>query len=418
LAKQNIKFLLDEYDTVVAVCTMKAAYSTASDIIYEKFLFESSDSDEKIDSELDLYLDTIYFHKDMHLSAVWQLKYLTECLDTFDPDAIFFSFDGSRGYDQPDETMTEKFFGMSMAEFEQADLPDMILENYDKALAKLAECMENEELYIMIADGENSYSVGADDYDLLSTANQPLRNMAYMAMSMVDPITMSTPEGRAKIRAAIENSGDAYCEYDGNYYRGINIRDYAAVELGKYSVKYYSYSEPMSSTVKIKEDEKYKMVDNIDPRFNVGSPIVVTLPIPNDDGTLTTSSLDKLEVKKSDLYTQLIMQFTDEKNVPIMITIPLTLKTPASGFADSNEDFDHTNIGNATVATLDEYSDNTEVEEAVRIQTETPKLYLLMKPSLPTTGGRGIGLYLGGGAAIMMLAAVMRRRKKRLEYEE
>jgi LPXTG-motif cell wall-anchored protein len=415
LAKQNIKFLLSEYDTVVAVCTMKMAATTTSDVTYEKFIFESSDSDEKIDSDLDVYLNTINFTTDMHLSAVWQLKYLGECLDTFNPDAIFFSFDGARGYDEPDEIMTEEIYGMTMSEYAKAKYPDPIFENYDKALEKLAECMETGELYIMIADGENQYSVVGDDYDMFSTANQIMRNMTYLAMSVVDPVTMSTAEGREKIKNMIEDSGEVECEYDGRYYRGINIRDYAAIELAKYSVEIYSYSKPISSTVKIKEDEKYKMVDKVDPRFEVGTP-VLTLPMKNDDGSLMTMDLDKVDVTASDLYTQLSMYFTDVYNVPIRITIPLKLKSYARGFYDSNVDFDNTNVGDATVSALDEYDDGSEHEKTASIKTSSPKLYVNV--NLPTTGGGGTMPYICAGAAMMMLAAMMLRRKKRVGHEK
>jgi LPXTG-motif cell wall-anchored protein len=394
---------------------MKTAATTTSDVTYEKFIFESSESDSQINSELDMYLNTIDFRADMHLSAVWQLKYLGECLDTFNPDSIFFSFDGARGYDEPDEIMTREIYGMTMSEYSKAKYPDPIFKNYDKALEKLAECMETGELYIMIADDRNKFSYLTQDYDTLSTANQIMRNMTYLAMSVVDPVTMSTAEGREKIKNIIEDSGEVECEYDGKYYRGINIRDYAAIELDKYSVEIYSYSKPMSSTVKLKEGEKYKMVDKVDPRFNVGTP-VLTLPMKNADGSLMTMDLDKVDVTASDLYTKLSMYFTDVYNVPIRITIPLSLKDYVTAFCDSNVDFDNTNVGDATVSALDEYDDGSEHEETASIKTSSPKLYVNV--NLPTTGGGGTMPYICAGAAMMMLAAMMLRRKKRVGHEK
>jgi LPXTG-motif cell wall-anchored protein len=424
IAKQNIKFLLNYYDTVVAVCSMKTKPLNSSDVTYEKFVFKSSDPADDIDEQLDLYLNTIDFRVDMHLSAVWQLSCFDTCLDMFEPDAVFFSYDGARGYDQSNDIMTQEIFGMSAEEFANAKYPEPILKHYDETLEKLAEILKRNEFYIMIANGTNVNSqLSSKDYDTFNTTRQELKNMTYLAMMTIDPLTMSTEEGRNKIKAEIDAEDN-----------GINIRDYVATELSTYATEIYSYAQTIESTVKLKISEKYSITDVIDPRFNIAGDITVKSAEKQSDGSYVV-------LKKGEDYTLTItddaasggkkvqVNFIKWNGIPAEISIPVVLKDVSKGFYDMNggiEDFADTNVGDVKVTVTDTVYDGSTGETSdanprVSIQTESPKLFLDTDyivstiGVLPETGGIGIGIYIVGGLTLMILAAYV--WKKQLERE-
>jgi LPXTG-motif cell wall-anchored protein len=424
IAKQNIKFLLQHYDTVVAVCSMKTRPIDESDVTYEKFIFKSSEPADDIDKEIDLYLNTIDFRIDMHLSAVWQLSCFDTCLDMFEPDAVFFSYDGARGYDNYDEIMIKEIFGMSEEEFANAEYPEPILKHYDETLEKLAEILKRNEFYIMIANGINNNSLLASkDYDTFNTTTQDLKNMTYLAMMTIDPLTMSTEEGRNKIKAEISAENN-----------GINIRNYVATELSTYATEIYSYAQTMESTVKLKIGEKYSITDVIDSRFNIAGDITVQSVQKQSDGSYVA-------LKEGEDYTLTItddaasggkkvqVNFIKWNGIPAKISIPVVLKDVSQGFYDMNgdiEDFADTNVGDVTVNVTDTIYDGSkgttsDANPRVSIQTESPKLFLDTDyivstiGVLPETGGMGIGIYIVGGLTLMILAAYV--WKKQLERE-
>jgi LPXTG-motif cell wall-anchored protein len=425
IAKQNIKFLLNYYDTVVAVCSMKTKPLNSSDVTFEKFIFKSSEPEDDIDEEIDLYLNTINFRVDMHLSAAWQLSCFDSCLDMFEPDAVFFSYDGARGYDQSYDIMTEEIFGMSEEEFADAKYPEPILKHYDETLEKLAEILKRNEFYIMIANGTNNNSaLASKDYDTFNTTTQELKNMTYLAMMTIDPLTMSTEEGRNKIKAEIDAEDN-----------GINIRDYVATVLSTYATEIYSYAETIESTVKLKISEKYSITDVIDPRFNISGDITVrsaktqsdgsyTVLTEGEDYTLTITDDEESGGKKVQV------SFIKWDGIPVEISIPVVLKDVSEGFYDMNggiEDFADTNEGDVTVTVTDTIykgstGETSDANPRVSIQTESPKLFLCTDyvvstiGILPDTGGIGIGLYIAGGLALMILAAYV--WKKQLGREE
>jgi surface protein len=412
IAKKNIKFLLNYYDTVVAVCSMKTVKLVESDVTYEKFIFNKSDGDEEIDNELDLYLSTIYFEVDMHLSATWQLKCFDTCLDIYEPDSVFFSYDGGRGYDDANDILTRELFGMSLDEFDQSEYPEPVLEHYDKTLQKLGELLKKREFYIMIAEGVNQYSTVAKDYDTFATSSRRLKNMTYLAMMTIDPVTMSTEEGRNKIKEEIENEG-----------YGINIRNYAQQKLATYGTEIYSYSQEMQKVLTLKIGEKYSVTDVIDPRFSISGDITVTVPVRQSDGSYTVLS-------EGEDYTPTItddadsggkrvtVNFLEWDGYPAKISVPITLKTITAGFRDSNDWFDDTNIGDVSASVSDVIFDGSTQEEVekdpiVSIKADSPKLYLSTLPVLPTAGGNGTGVFTVCGAALVALWVLRSVSKRR-----
>jgi LPXTG-motif cell wall-anchored protein len=403
---------------------MKTKPLNSSDVTYEKFVFKSSDPADDIDEQLDLYLNTIDFRTDMHLSAVWQLSCFDTCLDMFEPDAVFFSYDGARGYDQSNDIMTQEIFGMSAEEFANAKYPEPILKHYDETLEKLAEILKRNEFYIMIANGTNVNSqLSSKDYDTFNTTRQELKNMTYLAMMTIDPLTMSTEEGRNKIKAEIDAEDN-----------GINIRDYVATELSTYATEIYSYAQTIESTVKLKISEKYSITDVIDPRFNISGDITVKSAEKQSDGSYVV-------LKEGEDYTLTItddaasggkkvqVNFIKWNGIPAKISIPVVLKDVSKGFYDMNggiEDFADTNVGDVKVTVTDTVYDGSTGETSdanprVSIQTESPKLFLDTDyivstiGVLPETGGMGIGIYIVGGLTLMILAAYV--WKKQLERE-
>jgi galactitol-specific phosphotransferase system IIB component len=412
IAKKNIKFLLKYYNTVIAVCSMKTGKKIESDVTYEKFIFKSSDTETEIDKQLDLYLSTISFEVDMHLSAVCQLPCFDTCLEFYDPDAVFFSYDGSRGFDDADDILTQEVFGMSLDEFDQSEYPEPVLKNFDRTMQKLSELLKNNEFYIMIATGVNEYSTVVNDYDTFATSSRRLKNMTYLAMMTIDPVTMSTEEGRNKIKEEIENEG-----------YGINIRNYAQQKLATYGTEIYSYSQEMQKVLTLKIGEKYSVTDVIDPRFSISGDITVTVPVRQSDGSYTVLS-------EGEDYTLTItddadsggkrvtVNFLEWDGYPAKISVPITLKTITAGFRDSNDWFDDTNIGDVSASVSDIIFDGSTQEEVekdpiVSIKANSPKLYLAVLPVLPTAGGSGTGMFTVCGAAIVAVGLMLLRMKKK-----
>jgi hypothetical protein len=417
IAKKNIKFLLNYYDTVVAVCSMKTVKSVESDVTYEKFIFKQSDGEEEIDEDLDLYLDTISFAVDMHLSATWQLKCFEACMDVYEPDSVFFSYDGGRGFDSADDILTQEIFGMSLDEFDRSKFPEPILKHSDETLKKLAELLKKREFYIMIAEGVNEYSSVAKDYDTFATSSRRLKNLTYLAMMTIDPVTMSTEEGRNKIKEEIENE-----DY------GINVRDYAKQELMTYGTEIYSYSQEMEKVLTLKIGEKYSVTDTIDPRFSISGDITVTVPVRQSDGSYTV-------LNEGEDYTLTItddadsggktvtVNFLEWDGYPAKISIPIRLKEITAGFRNSSDWFDDTNIGEVTASVSDIIFDGSTQEEVEKdpiasIKADSPKLYLSTLPVLPTAGGNGTGVFTVCGAMLVALWILRLVSKRRYEHKK
>jgi LPXTG-motif cell wall-anchored protein len=421
LAKKNIKFLLGYYDTVVAVCSMKTKRSFDSDVSYEKFVFKSSDGDDEINNQLSQYLGNINFAIDMHLSAVGQLACFDACLDQFDPDAVFFSYDGGRGFDAANDMIAQGIFGMSEETFDQSEFPEPVLRHYDQTLQKLAALMKKNEFYIMIAEGSNSYSDVAEDYDTLATSSRELKNLAYLAMMTIDPVTMSTAEGRAEIKEAI-NSTD----------NGINLRNYVKKNLlMTYGTEVYSYSQEMEKTLTMKVGEKYSVTDVVEPRFSISGDITVTVPIKDSEGKykVLTKDEDYTLTIADDADSggkKVTVNFLKWDGYPAKITIPITLKDISKGFFDSNDWFDNTNVGDAYATVTDViYNGTTQQEEdqtpVQSIKVSPPQLYLSNVPDLPilpTAGGDGMGIYTVFGAALLLAGLSVLRAKRRYEHKK
>jgi LPXTG-motif cell wall-anchored protein len=421
LAKKNIKFLLGYYDTVVAVCSMKTKRSTDSDVSYEKFVFKSSDGDDEINNQLSQYLSNINFDIDMHLSAVGQLACFDACLDQFDPDAVFFSYDGGRGFDYANDMIAQGIFGMSKELFDQSEFPEPVLKHYDKTLQKLAELMKKREFYIMIAEGSNSYSDVSKDYDTLATSSRELKNLAYLAMMTIDPVTMSTAEGRDEIKEAINSTDD-----------GINLRNYVNENLlMTYGTEVYSYSQEMEKTLTMKVGEKYSVTDVVEPRFSISGDITVTVPIKDSEGKykVLTKDEDYTLTIADDADSggkKVTVNFLKWDGYPAKITIPITLKDISKGFFDSNDWFDNTNVGDAYATVTDViYNGTTQQEEdqtpVQSIKVSPPQLYLSNVPDLPilpTAGGDGMGIYTVFGAALVLAGLSVLRAKRRYEHKK
>jgi surface protein len=411
IAKKNIKFLLKYYNTVIAVCSMKTGKKIESDVTYEKFIFKSSDTETEIDKQLDLYLSTISFEVDMHLSAVCQLPCFDTCLEFYDPDAVFFSYDGSRGFDDADDILTQEVFGMSLDEFDQSEYPEPVLKNFDRTMQKLSELLKNNEFYIMIATGVNEYSTVVNDYDTFATSSRRLKNMTYLAMMTIDPLTMSTEEGREKIKEEIENE-----DY------GINIRNYAKQELATYGTDIYAYSQEMEKVLTLKIGEKYSVTDTIDPRFSISGDITVTVPVRQSDGSYTVLEEDKdytlTITDDSGGGKTVTVNFLEWDGYPAKISVPITLKEITAGFSDGNNWFDDTNVGEVSASVSDIMYDGPtqkteEKDPMVSIKADSPKLYLSTLPVLPTAGGNGTGVFTVCGAALVALWVLRSVSKRR-----
>ncbi len=418
IAKQNIQFLLKHYDTVIAVCSMKTKRSTDSGVTYEKHIFSSSDTEEANSDAIDAYLDTIYFTNDMHLSAAWQLSCFDACLDIADPDAVFFSFDGGRGYDDTYEVMTQEIFGKSSEEFDTEEYPEPKLKHYDKTLKKLAELMKKHEYYIMTPEGSHEYPGENTVYNTLETSTQRLKNMAYLAMMIVDPVTMSTKAGRDAMKGVISDSTD-----------GLNIRDYIDENLFMtYGTEIYSYKQNIESAITIKVGERYTITDIIDPRFKIPDTedIVITVPVQDSDGNYKVLQKDVdyvLTVSKETNGTKLTVKFLEWDGYPAKISVPIELNDVSSGFFNGNDYFDDTNVGEVTTSISDVvYNGKTQEEEEeepkVTIQAVSPKLYLSFAPTLPTAGGIGTWAFTICGVMLMTLGILGLRRKKKYERKK
>jgi hypothetical protein len=418
IAKQNIQFLLGNYDTVIAVCTMKTKRSTDSSVTYEKHIFSSSDTDEANSDAIDAYLDTIYFTNDMHLSAAWQLSCFDACLDYDDPDAVFFSFDGGRGYDDTYEVMTHEIFNLSSEEFDEEEYPEPKLKNYDKTLKKLAQLMKNRAYYIMTPEGSHDYPGSNTVYNTLETSTRRLKNMTYLAMMIVDPVTMSTKAGRDKMKDIIDDTND-----------GINIIDYVDQNLhATFGTEIYTYTKPIKNVVNLKVGERYSVTDIIDPRFKISGDITITVPTlegdesyktlkENTDYTLTITDDTASKGKK------LTVKFLEWDGYPTMISVPIKLKDITAGFFDSNDFFDDTNVGDVSATVTDivynsEKDENEEEEPRITILSDSPQLYLPLLPVLPTAGGIGTGVFTVCGIALMALAILVLRTRKRYEHKK
>jgi LPXTG-motif cell wall-anchored protein len=420
LAKSNIKFLLEHYNTVVAVCSMKTKRVYSSDATFEKFVFKRSDGSDKIDEQLSQYLGNIYFADDMHLSATWQLKCFDVCLDQFDPDAVFFSYDGGRGFDEIDDIITQGNFGMSEDSFAKSEYPEPVLEHYDKTLQKLAELMENREYYIMIADGSNEYTNNYEPYDTLLTDTQERKNMTYLAMMTVDPVTMSTAEGRSEMKDLINSESV-----------GISIKGYADDVLTTYGTKIYFYSQEMRKTLKMKVREDYSVTDVVEPRFSISGDITVTVPMKDSNGSYKVLTKDEdytltIADDEDSGGKKVTVHFLNWEGYPAKITIPITLKDVSAGFFDSNDWFDNTNVGDAYATVTDVIYNGAKQEEEYQdpvqsIKVSPPQLYMSYVPDLPmlpTAGGDGMGIYTVFGAALLLAGLSVLRAKRRYEHKK
>jgi LPXTG-motif cell wall-anchored protein len=411
--------MLEKYDTVIAVCTMKTKRSTDSGVTYEKCIFSSADTDEANSEAIDKYLDTIYFTNDMHLSAAWQLSCFDACLDYADPNAVFFSFDGGRGYDDAYEVMTQEIFNKSIDEFDSTAYPEPVLEHYDKTLKKLAQLMKNRAYYIMTAEGTHDFPGSNTVYNTLETGTQRLRNMTYLAMMIVDPVTMSTASGRAKMKEIINDSTGS----------GVNITNYVDENLfDTFGTEIYSYASEIKNTINMKVGEKYSITDIIDPRFKISGDITITVPTmdggesyktlkENTDYTLTITDDTASKGKK------LTVKFLEWDGYPTMISVPIKLKDITAGFFDGNDFFDDTNVGDVSATVSDivynsATDENEEEEPRITILSDSPQLYLPILPVLPTAGGIGTGVFTVCGIALMALAILVLRTRKRYEHKE
>jgi LPXTG-motif cell wall-anchored protein len=412
IAKQNIEFLLKHYSVVVAVCTMKTGKYMDSDVTYEKFVFCSDEDEDVTEAEIDEYLDTIYWTADMHIGAEYQLSCFDACLDFVNPDAAFFSFDGSRGYDEMSETSAENIFGMSAGEFAEAKFPEPVLNNYERTLNKLAEIAKTEQLYLMIAEGSNTKSSVLTNFQTLATSSQTLKNTAYLAMMIVDPVTMSTESGRNEIKEIISDTSS-----------GIDMCEYAKIHT--YASSIYKYSTVMESTITLVTSRRYGIEDVIDPRFAVAGDITVSVVDPTAEGgfTVLEKDVDYTVETSTDAEsggTVVKIDFINWKGYPVNISIPVKLN-PLAEFSDGNGDFDLTNIGAAlayTTNTVFNGATQTESEEdpAVSAEVESPKLYR-SDSLLPVTGGSGNMMYFLFGLMLMALGALLFIRKKETGHE-
>jgi LPXTG-motif cell wall-anchored protein len=419
IAKQNIQFLLKHYGTVIAICAMKVVPYVESDVTYEQFVFDAEEDADVTDAEIDAYLNTIYWAVDMHLGAEYQLSCFDTCLEYYSVDAVFFSYDGSRGYDQVHDLTTQNIFGMSAEEFAEAEFPEPVLKDYDRTLAKLAEIAKNEQLYLMIAEGTNTSNANVlKDYKTLATSTRTLKNTAYLAMMIVDPVTMSTEEGRAEVRSLINGTS-----------AGIDVNEYGKIHT--YSASVFGYASDMESTIKLVTGKRYGIEDIIDPRFEVsGDDIRVEVVDPDADGGFTAlvKNVDytiDLSTDKTSGGTVVRIDFIKWKGYPVNIVFPVELN-PIIDFTDGNDDFDLTNIGNVKAFTTNVVFDGetqTEIVEdpVVSLETESPKLYranIDTDAVLPTTGGSGTVMYYLFGLTMMALAAAWFVRKKETVYEK
>jgi LPXTG-motif cell wall-anchored protein len=243
--------------------------------------------------------------------------------------------------------------------------------------------------------------------------------MTYLAMMIVDPVTMSTASGRAKMKEIINDSTGS----------GVNITNYVDENLfDTFGTEIYSYASEIKNTINMKVGEKYSITDIIDPRFKISGDITITVPTldgdesyktlkENTDYTLTITDDTASKGKK------LTVKFLKWEGYPTMISVPIKLKDMSGGFSDSNDFFDDTNVGDVTATVTDvvynsETEENEEEDPRITISSDSPKLYLPVLPVLPTAGGIGTGVFTVCGIALMLSAILVLRTRKRYEHKK
>jgi hypothetical protein len=241
--------------------------------------------------------------------------------------------------------------------------------------------------------------------------------MAYLAMMIIDPVTMSTEAGRDSMKEIIDTSTN-----------GVNMLKYVEDTVYKaYGADIYSYKEEIKSVLNLKIGERYSITDIIDPRFTISGDITVTVPVSDSDGSYKV--LEKDTDYKVTLDTtnstgeKLTVKFLKWDGYPAKISVPIKLNDISAGFFDSNDNFDNTNVGGVSATVTDVVYNSVdekqeEQDERETITADSPKLYLSVLPVLPTAGGVGTGVFTACGVALMALGILQLRRKKKYEHKK
>ena len=380
IATENIKTLLQWYDQVDVICGENIQGSNS---ITRKTATFLKDIDlEDASGNIHQYINSITWSVDQHLGALCFLTYLQDYLDGHAPDAIYLSFDGSRGFscdDGPSQNVDilKKAFGMSVTAIEatQWPLPGNVS---DKTLAKLAAYQDAGNYYCMTAEADNSFDY-ANAY--------PGKNEKYSAKYTYFMLMTVNPAWAYRNKEECRKGILDVVEKDKSV-ASIDWSSHMPEVFGNHK-KTYSYKEKFDSIPFIRTTGRMASItDVVDSRWNFSlSDVRVTLA----DGT---SKFCEVKVQKQtgnggiETGTKVMVDIsTLPQEQPVVITIPVTTKETYNNGSDW---FDNTNIGDAFVAVTttkatiisEEISGNPESKTEITVKTPSPMLYSDEKPEV------------------------------------